>query len=483
MNAHAHSRDLMDRITADDVFEAEKTVLACILAANELIAECGLEWSDFVEGLHQTIFDKASELAAGHQHVNPVSLKPFLPRSIDKLPFAPSEYVENLFLIGSSPARKAQFEASLQIIKGMALARQLAREADFASSLAGEGHTLLTLGDEIENLENRLKEMRARFAETKAIASPGTAYLSAFNASARRDGLTGVPIALPEIARVLSEPVFEAGNLYGLLSSSGEGKTTLTVQLILHAIKQGHPVLFLSYDESPVQIIRRMIAMEHGVEMRQQRDPMKLMSQRERDLCVQFASWANHQPFQVIRCQREGIDRLLIYARQFVKRYAASGKTPLVVLDHVGKVKPKDPKLSADRISGDITVEAKACADETGTSWLVLNQRNGFGDKRDNPRPIAADLYGGTGARADYDAILYLYSAEKYKAERIKVAASDADWKKINRVFGSEIEGIRELGAIKVRFADPTITENVLFEPRFARYKSLQPDRPAELTL
>lgn len=470
----------MDRITADDVFEAEKTVLACILAANELIAECGLEWSDFVEGLHQTIFDKASELAAGHQHVNPVSLKPFLPRSIDKLPFAPSEYVENMFLIGSSPARKAQFDASLQIIKGMALARQLAREADFASSLAGEGHTLLTLGDEIENLENRLKEMRARFSETKATASPGSAYLSAFNASARRDGLIGVPIALPEIARVLSEPVFESGNLYGLLSSSGEGKSSLTMQLIYHAVREGHPVLFLSYDQSAAQCVRQMISQVHQISGRQQREPMRLMSQSEQDRCVQFANWISGQPFDIIRCQREGVDRLIAYARRFIKK-RANGKTPFIVIDHIGKVKPKNDKLSADRISGDVTVELKALADELGASVLILNQRNGESGKRQNPRPIAKDLYGGDGARQDYDAVITLYRPEKYKKEMEKVAATPQDWKVINTVFGSEIEGIAEIAAIKVRWGDPTIVERVNFDATYTRYVSMVPERPPEL--
>ena len=482
---NAHPRDfaspdrLLDGISANDVFTAEQDILGALIGNNTLIAECGLQSEDFDEPLHRTIFSEAEKLFAGNQLVTPVSLKPAMPKVIDKLSLTPAQYLTKLFSDGLN-IRPEQVEANLQIIKGASLSRQLAREADFAAAMAKEGHTLLTLGEEIEQLEARLKDMRARYSETTAIMSPGTSYLSAFQASSKRDGVIGVPIGLPEIAKVLSEPVFEAGNLYGLLSSSGEGKTTLTVQLILHALKEGHPVLFLSYDESPVQIIRRMIAMEYGIEMRQQRDPMRLMSDRERELCVQFAMWIDKLPFQVIRCQREGIDRLLAYVRRFIKKHG-NGKTPFIVLDHVGKVKPKDPKLSADRISGDITVEAKSCADETASSWLVLNQRNGFGDKRDNPRPIAADLYGGTGARADYDAILYLYSAEKYKAERVKVAASDADWKKINRVFGSEIEGIRELGAIKVRFADPTITEIVIFEPRYARYKSMQPERPAEL--
>lgn len=476
-----HSRDLMDRISEDDVLDAEQTLVASSMYLPEAFSNCGLEADDLSIGLHKVIFKAATDLRNGNQHVNPVSLKPFVPKDVEGLDVSPAQYLTFLASKGA-PLRAVDVDQSAQIIKGSVIARRIAQEAEYMASVAGEGLGLLTIGDELEQLEQRLKDLRSRFSETTAITSPGSSYLASFNASSRRDGVIGVPIALPEIARVLSEPVFEAGNLYGLLSSSGEGKTTLTVQLMLYAIEQGHPVLFLSYDESPVQIIRRMIAMKYGIEMRQQRDPMKLMSEHERDTCVKFAAWIDKQPFQVIRCQREGIDRLISYARRFVKKYG-NGKTPKIVLDHVGKVKPKDPKLSADRISGDITVEAKACADETGSAWLVLNQRNGFGDKRDNPRPIAADLYGGTGARADYDAILYLYSAEKYKAERAKVAASDSDWKKINRVFGSDIEGIRELGAIKVRFADPTITENVIFEPRFARYKSMQPDRPAELPL
>ena len=117
-------------------------------------------------------------------------------------------------------------------------------------------------------------------------------------------------------------------------------------------------------------------------------------------------------------------------------------------------------------------------ADETSSAVLILNQRNSFGTRRDNPRPIAADLYGGEGARADYDAVLYLYRAEKYKAEREKIAATDSDWKKINKVFTGDVEGVAEIGSIKVRFGDPTITETLRFEGRYTRYVSERKPEP-----
>jgi len=260
---------------------------------------------------------------------------------------------------------------------------------------------------------------------------------------------------------------------------AGEGKTSLVIQIIYHALVEGHPVLFLSYDQSAYQCVRQMIAQVHGISVKQQDEPNRLMSDKERETCVRFATWMDGKPLDIIRCQREGVDRLTAYARRFIKK-RANGKTPLIVLDHIGKVKPRDPKLSADRISGEVTVELKALADETRSAFLVLNQRNSFGTRRDNPRPIAADLYGGEGAKADYDACLYLYRAEKYKAERVATAASDSDWKKINKVFGSEIEGIAEIGSIKCRFGDPNVKEMLKFEAQYTRYVSLTPPRSQE---
>jgi replicative DNA helicase len=472
-------RRLMDGYTEDDIFQAEESILSGILCKNELMRSCGLQPSDFSEDLHQVIYASSQQLFEGNQVADASTLKPYMQKAVKDLDITPAEYLIRLQKAGFYTLPQ-EFEAKLQVVKSASMSRQLAREAGFISSLASEGHTLLTLGDEIEGVEKRLKELQSRFSETKSVKSPGAQYLSAFNASGRRDGVVGVPIGLVEISRVLSETVFAGGNLYGLLSSSGEGKTSLVIQIIYNALVAGHPVLFLSYDQSAYQCIRQMIAQVHGISVKQQDEPNRLMTDKERDTCVRFATWMDQQPLDIIRCQREGVAQLTSYSRRFIKK-RANGKTPLIVLDHVGKVKPSDAKLSADRISGEVTVELKALADETQSAFLVLNQRNSFGTRRDNPRPIAADLYGGEGAKADYDAIVYLYRAEKYKAERVAIAATDQDWKKINKVFGSEIEGIAEIGSIKCRFGDPNIKELLKFEAKYTRYVSNAPERPAEL--
>ena len=473
-------RQNFDRITEQDGFDAAEVFLACILADNNDMKDCGLEEGDFLENVHRSAFREcAKHFAAGHVF-SAILIKPALPKVFTndaKSPLyevSPSEYVNKLMLMGIRPDIKSRLEWSIHVLKSLSLARAWGHEAEIARQISSEGHSLLTLMDEIEGAEQRLKEAKDRLSALKSTTSPGSSYLATFQASARRDGVVGVPIAMPEIAKVLSEPVFEAGNLYGLLSSSGEGKSSLTMQLIHHAVDQGHPVLFLSYDQSASQCVRQMIAQVHGIDIRQQRDPSRMMSPTEQDTCVHFAMKIDRQSLEIIRCQREGVSQLVAYARRFIKKHG-NGRTPFIVIDHIGKVKPRDPKLSADRISGEVTVELKALADETSSAVLILNQRNSFGTRRDNPRPIAADLYGGEGARADYDAVLYLYRAEKYKAEREKIAATDSDWKKINKVFTGDVEGVAEIGSIKVRFGDPTITETLKFEARYTRYVSERP--------
>lgn len=469
MNAHDMSIHGTARRELPDIQPSERALLGTLIMSPNAIDRIP-KWFDagyFVVDAHSVIFDKVVELVRAGGFANPVLIKGALPdekignKSV-------STYISELCgeAIGEMvvPSLCAAIYQHWKRRARILTAQLLAQSAY----------------DDLLDIPERTDELRAAFERTienrekeAAALRPGDAYIETFNASARRDGVVGVPIAMPEIAKVLSEPVFEAGNLYGLLSSSGEGKSSLTMQLIYHAVEQGHPVLFLSYDQSASQCVRQMIAQVHGIDIRQQRDPSRMMSPSEQETCVHFAMKIDRQPLDIIRCQREGVTQLVAYARRFIKKHG-NGRTPFIVIDHIGKVKPRDPKLSADRISGDITVELKALADETGSAVLVLNQRNGFGDKRDNPRPIAADLYGGAGARADYDAVMYLYRAEKYKAEREKIAASDADWKRINRVFASDIAGIAEIGSIKVRFGDPTITETLKFIARYTKYESMK---------
>lgn len=488
MNAHFRDKTnpFKDGITEQDVFDAERDVIAAILIDNEKLKLSGLIGPDFAEDLHKIIFASFERLAKTGQRITTISVKPDLPKAIQQLQCTPAEYLAGIMTQGFT-VNIGRFQEAIEIIKRVSMSRHVGAVGGFLSSLGQETYDVFTVADEVENSIQQLKSLNGRFTSRKSFITPGSAYLDAFDKSAKAKGVIGVPIALPEIQRVIGEKSFEASNLYGLLSSSGEGKTSVTIQLINHALEYGHPVLFLSYDQSSEQIVRQMIAQKHGIEARRQREPNELMNDADRDKCVQFASELERKPFQIIRCQKENVTQLIGYARQFCKDYG-NGLTPFVVIDHIGKVTKMDARADAGKQSGEVTGELKAFAGEvqpdgTRASVLILCQRNSFGTRRDNPRPIGEDLYGGEGAKADYDAVIYLYRPAKYKANREAIAATESDWKKIHRVFGQfgdDIEMVAELGAIKCRFSNPNVRELVDFNAKYTVYTSRTPPRDQE---
>lgn len=466
--------------------EAEQALLGAILLNNQtfdLVSRI-LEPEHFYEPLHAKIYEVIGQMIRAGRGANHVTLRNYLPQKIDGL------------VLDGQPATAAQYLARLMTdavvtvvnARDYALAifdAWIARRAIRALEDGVKVYFGLQPGENplkaFEPIEEEITAIRAEAAKTAPVRAVGSAYLADLEASYKRREVNGVPIAFDEIARVISEPCFEAGNLYGLLSSSGEGKTSLTIQLMHHALKRGHPVCFLSFDQSGVQVIRQMVAQVHGIEARRQRDA-KLLSDQEFAICMDFAQWIDGQPFEVIKCTQQTAPQLVGMAKNFVRR-RGNGKVPLVVVDHIGVVTPEDRRADEGTKAKSIGQILKAGAEVTEAAWLILNQRNTLGMKRDNPRPISQDLFGGDPAKAPFDAIFYLYRFLKYLEERMAIASSESDWKKIEKVFPAAVrEGIdiAEIGAIKVRFGNPNIREQLIFEGAMTRYKSNKPIKVQE---
>lgn len=451
--------------------ELEQAILGAVLVNNtcfDLVSRV-LQPQHFFEPLHARVFEVVGKLLSVGRKADPKTVKSYLPENEKVGDISLGEYLARLAVEAVAPVLARDYAlgildhwVSRQIIAGCedTIARVYERAPDtdpFAASAP---------------LEDTLAKLRGDRLGGGGTGNLGNRYLQAITEAQQRRAIAGVPICLDEIAEVISEPCFEAGNLYGLLSSSGEGKTSLTLQMITHALKRGHPVLFMSYDQSGEQCIRQMIAQEHDIEARRQRAGD--VSEKEMQKVVAFATWIDKQPFEVVKCTDQTAPQLLSFARSFVKRFG-NGNVPLVVVDHIGAVTPQDRRSDEGTKAKDINKVCKAGAEQTGAAWLVLNQRNSYGMKRDNPRPISADLFGGDPAKQAYDAIFYVYRYIKFLEERKAVAASDSDWKKIHKAFPSAViegEDIAQIGAIKVRFGNAAVKNNLIFEARFTRYKS-----------
>lgn len=478
---NAHDPDL--HRAAPNNLDAEVALLGAIMVNNLAYERVSpfLEAEHFFEPLHQRIYSVMGDMIRQGKAVTPVLLKSYLPA--DAKIRSDLTVAQYLVRIATEAVTVVLARDYAQAIHEMWVRRQGVVIAEDVVNVIYDLPVDADVLAELAPLEDRLATLRAQRLKGESRIGAGRQYLDNMTAAKQRGQARGVPICLEEIKTVLSEPCFEAGNLYGLLSSSGEGKTSLMLQIVRHALGEGHPVQILSYDQSGEQFIRQMVAQEYAIEARRQR--FGDLAEKEWGRAVDFANWIDNQPFEVVKCTNQGAAALVGYARTFVKRYRRD-KEPLVIVDHIGSVEPEDKRADEGTKAKGINKIFKAGAEATDGPWLILNQRNTWGMKRDNPRPIGADLFGGDPAKQAYDAILYLYRFLKFCDERKATASSDADWKKIHKVFPMDVvqgeKDIAELGAIKVRFGPPNLRETLNFEARYTRYVSQrQQDSQREL--
>lgn len=434
-----------------------------------------LEPGHFSEPFHQKIFQEMARLHATERPIDLMMVKAALP-SEQVAGMTVAKYLS--LMCGAAGMPISVHEQAMTIIRASAKRRgdMIGQNVQQASKL-GE----LEYMEEIEALWKQLGDVvnDLQMKEDMNGDAAADAYLSSITGARSDASSGGVPICLPELENVLSDHLFREKRLYGLLSSSGEGKTSLTMQIIYAALMAGHPVLMLSYDQTRTECIAQMAAQALGVEVRRQLENTRenpLLKQNEVDECYQFARKVFNLPFEVIDCDAEDTaERLCSYAKRFLKK-KANGLTPLIVIDHIRAIKPEDSRVDEGTKALVIGQKLKSLAKSTGSAVVVLQQRSGAGMRRENPRPIAADLYGGEAARQPFDAIFYLYRAELHMGRQVDTARDDNDADKIRarfrQTFGGEIEGNAELGCLKLRFGNPNTKRHVRFDERLTKYVS-----------
>lgn len=467
----------MSDLKAPCNLDLECALLGAVLMQNDCydLVSRSLKPEHFHETVHQIIFEAMGKMISIGRKANPTTLKSYLPEDAKLAEdMNLGQYLARLAAEAVPPVLARDYAIG---IRDLWACRQLMAACEDVQLALANREPDVDPFAVIAPIEDQIAKLRGERIATGETSQHGRGYLDSITKAQQRGGVAGVPICLPEIAEVISSPVFEAGNLYGLLASSGEGKSSLTLQIIAHAVQKGHLVLFLSFDQASDQCIRQMVAQQHSIEARRQL--FGDISESEMERAVDFAGWIDRQPFKIIKCTDQSAPQLVGQARSFI-RTKGNGKVPLIVVDHIRAIKPEDRRSDEGTKALQIGNILKGGAEQTKAAWLVLNQRNTSGMRRDNPRPIIADLFGGEGALAPFDAIFYLYRFLKFYEERKATASTGTDWKKIEKIFPSTVrdegQDIAEIGVIKSRYGNPRIRNRLIFEETFTRYKSDRDD-------
>lgn len=464
-----------------DVIEVEQALLGCIMVNNDAlgVVDAILRPEHFSEPLHQRIYEACLQSSEAGRSVTPITIMNLFPRDLMVGEMTLSQYMARLAVEAGAPVAAKDFASA---IIETAVARSAISEMNFAIETILQSQAPGVVTEAMERVMDVFAERKASI-DLGMVKDTSPSWLDRMDPSSHAAAAYGVPIEFEELRAVLSEPVLEAGNLYGLLSSSGEGKTSFVLQMIYHALASGHPVAFLSFDQSRDQIFSQMAAQRLSIEVRRQKE--RRVSHDEFSDCEKFDRDLRAMAFDVVKCTNQKAGQLCTLARKSLKRFQKTNDKPaLVVVDHIGAITSENDRVDPGTQAAAKNRILKSFAVETGSAVVVLNQRNSDGMKRTNPRPVAGDLYGGDRARNDYDAVFWLYRHRKWFDEKVAVAASVNDHKLIARVFPTvhfdedsgkaQITGdIADIGALKVRFGDPSIRKSMNFVARFTRYEPM----------
>ncbi len=206
--------------------------------------------------------------------------------------------------------------------------------------------------------------------------------------------------------------------------ATSAGKTALAQQIARAVAEQGFPTVFLSLEMSAEQITTRFLAQDSGVSV--EKIEVGEMNQAEQEAVEMAVRNLNALPLIIDSIEKATSAACLARVEYHQRKYG----TCFVVLDHLHYLHA--PKGARDQFEGlSISVkEIKAAAKTTKIPWLCLSHLNREALKRENKRPIMADLYGASELEKSADSVFFVHRPGYWleKEEPLKDSKKYPEW-------------------------------------------------------
>lgn len=207
--------------------------------------------------------------------------------------------------------------------------------------------------------------------------------------------------------------------MYVLAGRPSMGKTTLGTAIAANVARAGIPVAFISLEEREEDIARRMIASRSNVPFFALRSGSVYPDQVESvtEAAGEIKAW----PLWIDGVPGQTPDEIEGRCRELLK-----GRRGLIVVDHLGKLKPNQARKSLYESISENARDMKSVAKRLGCPLLQLVQLSRANEQRDDKRPQLSDMRDSGAIEEEADAVLFPYR-EAYYLERSDPARKPGD--------------------------------------------------------
>lgn len=392
--------------------EAEKALLGAIFMQNrviEAVEDIRAEHFNYVQ--HAKIFEAASEMIAGGQLVDSITLQKFFERDDSLQEIGGTAYLDE---ITTSAVTLVNAKEYARIIRDLYGKRQLQGILFDAQQALMEDRPVRA---QLERLEGDLFGL----AETGQ-ASSGLRQIEGFVSQALSDideayknkgPVAGIDTGFVGLDRLLNP--LTPGRLYVVAGRPAMGKTALAWNIARNAARNGHHIALFSAEMAGEEIVQRELT--GRTQISQGRMIRGEIYDTDMRRLVSVGQDIEKLPILIDDSGTVTVATIRARARRMKRRHGLK----LIIVDYLQLLEDDRRRGNQNRTEevSTITRGLKRLARDLAVPVMALSQLSRQVEARDNKRPQLSDLRESGSIEQDADAVIFLYREAYYlgKAE------------------------------------------------------------------
>jgi replicative DNA helicase len=231
--------------------------------------------------------------------------------------------------------------------------------------------------------------------------------------------LRGAPTGLRALDKALNG--YKAGQLYVIAGRPGMGKSAFMVSSLRRTAAAGYGVGIFSLEMTSEEIAARSIAdaLDHLKAPHFGAILKGLLSDEEKAECAKVIEALDAIPMHIDASPRLTFSEITARARRLKATLEAEGRfLSVLCIDHMGLVTPSD-RYRGNKVAeaGEVSGMARALAKELDCCVILLCQLSREVEKRDDKKPVMADLRWSGEIEQDAHVVAFLYREAYYLAQ------------------------------------------------------------------
>jgi replicative DNA helicase len=380
--------------------DAERSVLGAILLdpkAYDEASALGLTASDFLLDSHQRIYSRMIELAESSRPIDTITLIEELARHKDLQAIGDVPYVSSL--LEGVPDRPS-IKHYVKIVREKADLRKLIHACNATVATSSEGSSSREC---IGELSERLLQIQTGSDDAPAerVLKFSDAVYSEWELLADgSDSVIGLTTGVDSLDLVTTG--IRPGETWAIGGRTGDGKTSLALQIAAANSRRDVPVGYFSIEMSKGELLQRLWSHEGRIPFGVIRNP-RCASADIRSQVLRAMTTVGRWPLFVAEDGSLSLQKLVAKARLLIRQENLG----LLVVDYVQLISAIAPN-ERERIT-KISSQIRALAKDTGVPILAVSQLNRPKDRNPNERPNKFSMKESGSLENDANTILLIY--------------------------------------------------------------------------